>query len=271
MQQNNQGGGMGEMPTFDEKVKNRAQAQSDFQMQQAIMNAPNEADPNKVVNQVGAQSAVQNASQVVQQQQANMNSQLQQNQQALQQQQVNLQNKEKKNQLQLSQDRRKNEEMIGNMNSEFKAKMIDSQKEFTKFQGRERIRSERQMSDYLAAKQADQYEWKKFEQAAREGHQRRMNTMRNTQQVLRYQIDNNYQEIVREYGQEKAEELRKLEADLNDKLKKESEKGNFWGVLAGVGQMAVGAALCYTGNPAGAGMIISGASQTYDSYGDGSF
>ena len=262
---------MGAMPTFDEKVKNRAKAQSDFQMQQAIMNAPKEADPNKVITQVGAQSAAQNANQVAQQQQANMNAQLQQNNQALQQQQVNLQNKEKKNQLQLSQDRRKNEEMIGNMNSDFKAKMIDSQKEFVDFQGREKIRSEKQMSDYLVAKQASQHEWKMFEQAAREGHQRRMNTMRNTQQVLKYQIENNYKEIVREYGQEKAEELRKLEADLNKKLKEESEKGNIWGVVAGVGQMAVGVALCYTGNPAGAGMIINGASQTYDSYGNGEF
>ena len=266
-----QGGGMGAMPTFDEKVKNRAKAQSDFQMQQAIMNAPKEADPNKVITQVGAQSAAQNANQVAQQQQANMNAQLQQNNQALQQQQVNLQNKEKKNQLQLSQDRRKNEEMIGNMNSDFKAKMIDSQKEFVDFQGREKIRSEKQMSDYLVAKQASQHEWKMFEQAAREGHQRRMNTMRNTQQVLKWQLENNYDEIVRDYGREKAEELRQIEKDLNKKLEDEANKGDLLGVVLGGAQVVAGVVSCIYGNPMGIGMAVNGMQQVSNSYGDGSF
>ena len=271
MQNNNQGGGMGEMPTFDEKVKNRAQAQSDFQMQQAIMNAPQQADPNAVVTQAGAQSAVQNAGQAVQAQQASMNQQLQQNQQRLQQQQFGMQQQEKKNQLQISQDRRKNEEMANSLQSGFKERMLDEKKQFNKFKNSQQLKSVDQMGDYLIAKQASQEEFREMKLAAETGHKRRMNTMRNTQQVLKWQLENNYDEIVRDYGREKAEELRQIEKDLNRKLEEEANRGDMLGMVLGGAQVVAGVVSCVYGNPMGVGMAINGMQQMNNSYGDGSF
>lgn len=266
---NNNNNGLGSMPTFDEKVKNRAKAQSDFQLQQAIMNAPKDADPNTVANQVSAQAATQQAAQTTQQQSADLQSQLNQNTQILNNNQYEIQGKEQKKQAQLMQDRRNNENELSSFNSEIKNKLVDQEKQFNKVKGENQIKSQQQMSDYLVSQQASQEEWLKFEQAQKIGHQRKMNTLRNSHAVIKHQLDNNMQEIIRDYGQEKADELQNLERELNEKLRKEQEKGSLIGVVAGVGQMVVGGVLVYTGNPMGATMIMSGAMQTQQSYGNG--
>ena len=266
-----QGNDIGQMPTFDQKVKNKAQAQSDFRLQQAVMNAPQQADPNKVVNQVSAQSAAENANQAAQQQQTNINSQLNENNQALQKQQFDNEQQKQKNQVELMENKRQNDNRLADVDTELKNRLVDQQMKFTEVNGKATINREQQMADYLISKQASEEEWQKFKLAAETGHARKMNVLRNSHATIRQQLDNNLQELVRDYGREKVEELKALEKQLNDKLKAEQEKGDALGMVVGMGKMVVGGAMLYTGNPMGATMMVDGAMGVNDSYGNGEF
>lgn len=270
MQGNNQGGGLGGMPTFDQKVKNKAQAQSDFQLQQAIMNAPQEADPNQVVNQVGAQSATQNAGQAAQQQQTSLGSQLQDTQNQLQQQNFSNQMSLKKGQQQLSKEKAELNNRVQEMDGEFRQRYVDNQINFRKVKNEAVIDSEQQMMDYMISKQADDREWQKYARAVKQGHQERQTALNYSYQVLSQTLDQDNQMLVQKYGQASVTRMRAAKEAARKKMEEEANKGSMMGMAIGGAMTVAGGILCAIpgGAVAGAPMMASGVGMVASSYSD---
>ncbi len=260
---------MGGMPTFDQKVKNKAQAQSDFQLQQAVMNAPKEADPNAVINQAGAQSAVQNAGQAAQQQQASMQSQLQNNQQNLQKENFSNQMQLKKGQQQLAQEKQELSNRVQAQDSEFKDKYLDAQTNFRKYKNESTIDSQEQMMDYLISKQASEQEWQKYAQGMRQGQQEKQAALDYSLKVLTQTLQQDQATLLQKYGQDSVRRMRQAKEEARRKAEEQARKGNKMGMIMGGAMSVAGAVLCAipaVGPAVGLPILTSGISQVGSSY-----
>lgn len=256
------------MPTFDQKVKNKAQAQSDFQLQQAVMNAPKEADPNAVIAQAGAQNAVQNAGQAAQQQQTSLNNQLQDNQNQLQQEGFKNQMQLKKGQQQLSQERDELTNRVQQMDSEFKDKYLDAQMNFREYKNKRTIDTQEQMMDYMVARQATEAEWAKYAQGMKQGQQEKQMAYDYAHQVLTTTLQQSEADLIQKYGQDSVKRMRWAKEEARKKAEREQSKGSLSGMLLG-GTMAIaGGIMCAFPATAafGAPLLTSGISMTASSY-----
>lgn len=259
---------MGGMPTFDQKVKNKAQAQSDFQLQQAVMNAPKEADPNAVITQAGAQSAVQNAGQAAQQQQASMQSQLQNTQSQLQQEGFKNEMQLKKGQQQLSQERNELTNRVQEMDSEFKDKFLDAQMNFRTYKNETTIDTQEQMMDYMVARQASEAEWAKYAQGVKQGQQEKQMAYDYAHQVLSTALQQSEADLIQKYGHDSVKRMRWAKEEARKKAEREAKKGSTMGMVLGGAMAVAGGVMCAIPGMAvvGAPLLTSGISMAASSY-----
>jgi len=254
----------GAMPEFDQAVKNKMQATEDFKLQQSMMNAPTQDDPNQAIMQAGAQSTAAQGQQAVQQQAQGLQDQLKANEQSLADQQFKNQTGQQKSQIQLATQRRQNENRLASMDQDLKNRLVDQQMQFNEDKRGAVMDNEQQMMDYLVAKQATEQEWQTFAREAQQGFAEQQQALDASYNILSQTLQQDNATLIRKYGEESVRRMRYAKEQAEKKKREAAKKGSTFGKILGGAQVAAGIGVLIasggTGAPAAAGLIGSGVS-----------
>lgn len=250
----------GAMPEFDQAVKNKMQATEDFKLQQSMMNAPTQDDPNQAIMQAGAQSTAAQGQQAVQQQAQGLQNQLQANEQALADQQFKNQTGQQKSQIQLATQRRENENRLASMDQDLKNRMVDQQMQFNEDKRGAVMDNEQQMMDYLVAKQATEQEWTSFAREAQQGFAEKQQALDASYNILSQTLQQDQQTLIRKYGEDSVRRMRYAKEQAEKKKREAAKKGSTFGKILGGAQAAAGIGLMFVNPAAGAPLLASGVS-----------
>ena len=224
----------GAMPEFDQAVKNKMQATEDFKLQQSMMNAPTQDDPNQAIMQAGAQSTAAQGQQAVQQQAQGLQSQLQANEKALADQQFKNQAGQQRSQIQLATQRRENENKLAEMDQDFKNRMVDQQMQFNEDKRGAVMDNEIQMMDYLTAKQASDQEWQTFAREAQQGFAETQQALDASYNIIAQTLEQDNATLIRKYGEASVKRMRHAKEEARKKQEEARKKaGTFKKVLGG--------------------------------------
>lgn len=249
----------GQMPGALGAQVGQAQAQQATGLQQSIAQAA--AIPvggTQAAGQaLGAQQA-QGAGQIqVAATQQNNTTQAQAGQQVLEQNQVENQQRLQRKALEAQKQNRTATETLGNLSSELKGKLFDSNMNFQKDELGRTVYNDQQLLDYKLSQGVSDEQLAGYEQQVRQTSQRKMQLLQTIQAKLKAELANSFQQGQQALDQDQQRFLIEKQRQVNEKIKKEKAKqANRAAAFAAAGTI-VGAAAGSFGGPAGASVGAS--------------
>lgn len=212
----------GQMPGQNQKVTQGLQEAARTQMRQQL--AGQGPMPVQQIQAIGQQVAAQKGQATLQTQEQASQQAAKVGQLALQQDQQDKQVKLQARQLQLSKQARTYGQMLNNLDSQLKVKLVDEQMSFQKDELGRTLFNERQLMDYKMQTAKSDLELRDFEDKFRQASDRRLMLLKAAQAKLQQEATQSYAAGQQKLDQQTKERLARASYELKEKIRKEQAR-----------------------------------------------
>jgi hypothetical protein len=247
-----------QMPGQNQKVATGLQEAAKTQMRQQL--AGQGPMPVQQIQAIGQQAAAQQGQAKLQVQQQGAQEAQKLGGLALNQDQQDKQMKLQARQLDLAKQARKNTELLNNLDSELKSRLLDDQFQFQQDELGRTLFNERQLMDYKIQTAKSDLEMQDFEDKMRQASQRKLQLLQSAQARLDQELKQGFQRGQQRLDQEMQTRLAQAKRDLEEKIRKERAKQANRASMFSAGGAIAGAlgAAAIIGTGGGAAPLIAG-------------